>query len=93
MIAKLAQKFSSAMTWLFGASWRTSLWGILAILPQFAKPVQDYLEAEKVSPAILNIVSLFFAALCVLAAKDGKVTGGTIANSSPTEKPMQEEGK
>jgi hypothetical protein len=75
-----------ALAYLFGANWRTSFYGLLALLPQLAKPVQDYLEAQKVSATVLNIVSLVFAAICVLSAKDAQVTGGTIQNNTDAEK-------
>jgi hypothetical protein len=64
-----------AMTKVFGASWRTSLWGIVAIIPQIVKPVQDYLVLEKVSDNTLNIVSIVAAIIFALNSKDRQVTG------------------
>lgn len=76
----VGRKISAVLIKIFGASWRTSLWGILSILPQIAKPVQDYLETQKISANTLNIVTMIFAVLFVLTAKDKQVTGGTIPN-------------
>lgn len=69
---------SRALTYLFGPNWRTSLWGMLALLPQLAKPVQDLLAAEKIPERWLNIVTLAFAVLFVINAKDRQVTGGSV---------------
>ncbi|MEN6423321.1 MAG: hypothetical protein ABFD76_15385 [Smithella sp.] len=66
---------SEVFAFLFGKSWRTSIWGLLAILPQIAKSVQDYLVTEKVPDKWLNLVSVVFAVLFALNAKDKQVTG------------------
>jgi len=60
----------------FGRSWRTSLYGVLALLPQAAKPIMDYLTTMGAPSAVLNTVSLVFALLFALTAKDSNVTGG-----------------
>ena len=64
------------MTKWFGRSWRTSLYGVLALLPQVAKPVMDYLTTMGAPSTALNTVSFIFAFLFSLAAKDRDVTGG-----------------
>jgi hypothetical protein len=66
---------NKVMTKIFGANWRTSLWGLMAILPQIAKPVQDYLSLQKVSDQTLNLVSVGFAIIFALNSKDKQVTG------------------
>lgn len=59
----------------FGRSWRTSLYGVLALLPQVAKPILDYLTAMGAPSVALDTVSFIFAFLFSLAAKDRDVTG------------------
>jgi len=66
---------NKVMTKIFGVNWRTSLWGLMAILPQIAKPVQDYLSLQKVSDQTLNLVSVGFAIIFALNSKDKQVTG------------------
>jgi len=66
---------SKSFSFLFGKSWITSIWGLLAILPQAAKPIQDYLITEKVPDKWLNLVSVVFAILFAINAKDKQVTG------------------
>ena len=60
---------------LFGENWRTSFYGILAILPQLVDPLQDYLKTTAVSKSKLNLLSLIFAILFALNSKDRQVTG------------------
>ena len=76
MAGLLYRKFNKFMIKWFGRSWRTSLYGVLALLPQAAKPVMDYLTTMGASGAVLNTVSLVFALMFALAAKDRDVTGG-----------------
>lgn len=82
----LFKGINRAMTFLFGKSWRTSFWGILAIIAQVAKPIQDYLVTEKVPEKWLNLVSLVCAAIVVMNAKDKQVTGHGNTTDS-TQKP------
>ena len=70
------RKFNRFMTKWFGRSWRTSLYGVLALLPQVAKPVMDYLTTVGAPDKALNAVSFIFALMFSLAAKDRDVTGG-----------------
>jgi hypothetical protein len=63
------------MTKIFGANWRTSLWGLMAVLPQIAKPIQDYLKLQEVSDKTLNIVSIVAAIIFALNSKDKQVSG------------------
>ena len=74
MAGLLYRKFNKFMIKWFGRSWRTSLYGVLALLPQAAKPVMDYLTTMGASGAVLNTVSLVFALMFALAAKDRDVT-------------------
>jgi hypothetical protein len=60
---------------LFGENWRTSVYGILAVLPQLADPLQDYLGTIAVSKSKLNLISLVFAVMFAMTAKDRQVTG------------------
>lgn len=76
MAGLLYRKFNRFMIKWFGRSWRTSLYGVLALLPQVAKPVMDYLTAMGAPSTALNTVSFVFALLFALAAKDHDVTGG-----------------
>ena len=76
MAGLLYRKFDRFMTKWFGRSWRTSLYGVLALLPQVAKPVMDYLTTMGAPSTALNTVSFVFALLFSLAAKDRDVTGG-----------------
>ena len=76
MAGLLYHRFSKFMIKWFGRSWRTSLYGVLALLPQVAKPVMDYLTTVGAPSAVLNTVSLVFALMFALAAKDRDVTGG-----------------
>ena len=76
MAGPLYRKFNRFMTKWFGRSWRTSLYGALALLPQVAKPVMDYLTTMGAPSTALNTVSFIFAFLFSLAAKDRDVTGG-----------------
>lgn len=76
MAGLLYRRFNKFMIKWFGRSWRTSLYGVLALLPQVAKPVMDYLTTMGAPSAVLNTVSLVFALMFALAAKDRDVTGG-----------------
>ena len=76
MAGLLYRGFNRFMIKWFGRSWRTSLYGVLALLPQVAKPVMDYLTTMGAPSAVLNTVSLVFALMFALAAKDRDVTGG-----------------
>lgn len=60
---------------MFGENWRTSVYGIIAVLAQLADPLQDYLKTTAVSKSKLNIISLVFALMFALTAKDRQVTG------------------
>ena len=76
MAGLIYRKFNRFMVKWFGRSWRTSLYGVLALLPQAAKPILDYLTAMGAPSVALNTVSFVFALLFALAAKDRDVTGG-----------------
>ena len=76
MAGLIYRKFNRFMVKWFGRSWRTSLYGLLALLPQAAKPILDYLTAMGAPSVALNTVSFVFALLFALAAKDRNVTGG-----------------
>lgn len=76
MAGLLYRGFNRFMIKWFGRSWRTSLYGVLALLPQVAKPVMDYLTTMGAPSAVLDTVSLVFALMFALAAKDRDVTGG-----------------
>ena len=76
MAGLLYRKFNKFMIKWFGRSWRTSLYGVLALLPQAAKPILDYLTTMGATSDALNTVSFIFALLFALAAKDRDVTGG-----------------
>ena len=76
MAGLIYRKFNRFMVKWFGRSWRTSLYGLLALLPQAAKPVMDYLTTMGAPSTALNTVSVIFAFLFSLAAKDRDVTGG-----------------
>jgi hypothetical protein len=66
----------SIMSKLFGKSWTTTFWGIIAILPQVMKPIQDYLVTMKVSESVLNLISLVAALIFAINTKSYNVTGG-----------------
>lgn len=66
------------MTALFGTSWRTGFYGLLAFLPQIAQPLQEYCEKSHVPAKYLNLISFFFIVVAFLNSKDSQVTGGTI---------------
>ena len=63
---------------ILGASWRTSLFGILAFLSEAANIIQQYLTDIKCPPGVLHTVSAIFALIAIMKAKDGQVTGGSI---------------
>ena len=60
---------------LFGKSWKTSLYGVLSVLPQIFSCFQDFFINMGVKPATLNSISLLFLALAALEAKGQNVTG------------------
>jgi hypothetical protein len=60
---------------LFGKSWRTSLYGVLSVLPQIFNCFQDFFINLGVKPVTLNSISLLFLALAALEAKGQNVTG------------------
>lgn len=76
MAGLIYRKFNRFMVKWFGRSWRTSLYGLLALLPQAAKPILDYLTAMGAPSEALDTVSFVFALLFALTAKDRDVTGG-----------------
>ena len=54
-------------------SWKTTLAGILAVLPTLAHTLYPQYVTTDVATAITTI----FVAIGLVAAKDGNVTGGT----------------
>jgi hypothetical protein len=60
---------------IFGKSWKTSLCGVLIVLPQILSAVQTWCINIGVTPSTMNSVSLLFAALAAIAAKSQDVTG------------------
>ena len=66
-----------ALEKLFGKSWRTSLFGILAFLTEGATLIQEYLVQMSVSPELLHTSALVFGLIAILNAKDRGVTGTT----------------
>jgi len=79
----IGKKINAVMVRLFGASWRTSVYGVLAFLPQIAQAAQNYIVGLGLSPAVLNTITFFFGILTVLHAKDNRVTGGVVKNDVP----------
>lgn len=60
---------------VLGRSWKTSLLGIIAILPQLVNGFQFFFLDIGVSAHVLNSMSIFFTALAAMAAKAHDVTG------------------
>ena len=60
---------------LFGASWRTSLFGVLAFLTEAANLIQQYLVQMSVPTELLHTSALFFGLIALMNAKDKGVTG------------------
>jgi len=60
---------------LFGRSWRTSIYGTLAVLPQIANLVQQYGVSIGVPKSILDGITLVFAIITVISTKDKAVHG------------------
>ena len=80
IMQKIGKKINAVMIKIFGANWRTSLYGILAFLPQIAQAVQSYVSSFGVPAIVLNTISFVFGILTVLNMKDRQVTGGSIQN-------------
>lgn len=57
-------------------SWKTSLFGILAVLPQ----VLPLLFPKIVTPTVATAISVLFVAAGLSQSKDRNVTGGTSLN-------------
>ena len=72
MITEWIKKFLSwhakIMTSLFGPSWKTSLYGIISVLPQFEKMVEDYFQTSGASAKWMNLISIIFAIITVMNA-------------------------
>lgn len=83
IVHKIGKKINAVMIRIFGASWRTTVYGVMAFLPQIAAAVQTYFVALGLSPMVLNSVTFFFGILTVLHAKDKRVTGGVVKNDVP----------
>jgi len=60
----------------FTGSWKTSLFGVLAVLPQ----VLPLLFPKFITPTIATAISVLFVAAGLTSAKDKAVTGGSIPN-------------
>ena len=60
---------------VFGRSWKTSVLGIMMILPQILHGVQVWLVDLGMSTSTLNSISVLFGALAAMAAKAHDVTG------------------
>lgn len=58
-------------------SWKTSLFGGLAVLPQ----VLTLLFPKFMTPQIAMAISVLFAGIGLTQSKDSAVTGGTIPNT------------
>ena len=52
--------------------WKTSLFGVLAILPQISTPLMTYLGTLNVQQKYLNAISFVFAILFALETKQGE---------------------
>lgn len=63
---------------LFGKNWRTSVYGILAILPQIANMIQQYLANIDAPKGAMDLLTLVFGIATVLNIKDKQVTGGKV---------------
>lgn len=79
--------FSRAITWLFGANWRTSLSGYVAIATAIIheKPQIIAWIPEPTKGVIWNVSEYIFIGAVgsfVIRAKDKSVSGGTIQQDS-----------
>jgi hypothetical protein len=69
-------------------NWKTTLFAILAVLPQVLK-----LFPNLVNPSILDAASIILGALGIGYAKDHNVTGGTVANTVSDASVVKETAK
>lgn len=58
------------------ASWKTSLFGFLALLPQLWQAVMPSLSIPQ---EIANVITAVMGAIAFYCAKDKNVTGGTVS--------------
>jgi hypothetical protein len=75
----------------FGSSWRTTLWGGIALLcgaisfkPDLVKFLPDHIEGYVIG--ISGLITFLSGGAFVMNAKDSKVTGGTIQAKVPEPK-------
>ena len=76
MAGKLYRVINKFMVKWFGRSWENSLYGLLAVIPQAAKPTLDYMASVDAPARWCNLASLFFSVCFVLTTKGHDVTGG-----------------
>jgi hypothetical protein len=78
------------MTKIFGASWRTTLWGGIAVLSAFITQYPDLVGAilePAMAKKVFSISALISGFITFSKSKDKNVTGGTIPTG---EKPTEE---
>jgi hypothetical protein len=74
---------------LFGRSWKTSLLGIMVLLPQIFSLLQEWIVDIGVTPAKMNSISLLFAALAAIAAKAQGVSGANRTETTGVPGPKE----
>ena len=75
--------FVRAMEKLFGQSWKTSFFGLLAFLSEAANIIQQYLVQMDIPDGILHTVAAIFALIAIMRAKDANVVGRSDVPAPP----------
>lgn len=74
---------------MFGRSWRTSLFGLLAVLPQVANLVQTYAANINAPKWAMDTMTLVFGVITVFNMKDKAVTGIDVIPSTGKAGPSE----
>lgn len=69
-------------------NWKTSLFAVLAVLPQILK-----LYPQVINPVFVDSISIIFGAIGIGYAKDHNVTGGTVPNVPNDKDAVKETAK
>lgn len=77
---------TSYLSSLFGANWRTSIFGLLALIFGGMSTQQDLLDFLTVDHAtwsrgLCRLLAFICASIFVFVTKDSKVTGGSVAST------------
>ena len=70
MFAKIQAWLKAQLIKVFGKHWRTSIYAVLAAIPQVSSYIVTYLGTLDVPQKYLNLMTLLFGLCCAFSAAD-----------------------